>query len=100
MGSFIANLYLNGLRAGADVAKINGVVAIFFDEYRTYVDFAIDCKHLNWYVSAALIHEVVRRSLRQQDEERLQLMDKVIALSNRYSTFCQQGVNGKSHAIP
>jgi Phosphotransferase enzyme family len=97
-GSFIANLYLNGLRAGAKVRKIDEVVAVFCDEYYCSVNFAINCKQLNWYISAALIHEVVRRSLRQQDEERLQLMDKVIELSNRYSTFCHQDINGKSHA--
>ncbi len=90
VGSFIANLYLNGLREGYDVSKIDGIVAIFVHEYSAAASHAIDHAKLNWYIAAALIHEVLRRSLRQQCNERLKHIDAYIAISNRYSTLCKE----------
>jgi Phosphotransferase enzyme family len=98
LGSFVANLYLNGLRAGADVAEIDNVVAIFCDEYCYAVDFDVNRVQLNWYISAALLHEVVRRSLRQQDEDRLRQVCKIIDLSKHYSALCRGYINSKNHA--
>jgi aminoglycoside phosphotransferase (APT) family kinase protein len=92
IGSFMANLYLNGLRFGSDVAQINEVVALFCNEYCAVVDWAVDYAKLNWYIAAALIHEVVRRSLRQQNEERLKQVGAIIELSNRYSLLCSESI--------
>jgi aminoglycoside phosphotransferase (APT) family kinase protein len=92
IGSFVANLYLNGLRFGSDVAQINEVAALFCDEYCASVDWAVDYAKLNWYIAAALIHEVVRRSLRQQNEERLKQVSAIIELSNRYSLLCSESI--------
>ncbi len=98
IGSFVANLYLNGLRAGAEVTEIDNVVAIFCDEYGCAVDFAVNRVQLSWYISAALLHEVVRRSLRQQDEERLKQVIRIIDLSEHYSALCHSNNDGNSHA--
>lgn len=94
VGSFIANLYLNGLRFGTDVAKINEVVTLFCDGYGTAIDWEIDYAKLNWYIAATLIHEVVRRSLRQQSVERLNQIGTIIELSNHYSVLCRKDING------
>jgi hypothetical protein len=91
IGSFVANLYLNGLRAGTPVDKIDWVVSIFCREYFTAIAWDADETKLNWYISAALIYEVVRRSIRQQDQERLQHLNAFIDLSERYSAVCCKG---------
>lgn len=98
IGSFVANLYLNGLRAGAEITEIDNVVAIFCDEYCCAVDFVVNRIQLNWYISAALVHEVVRRSLRQQDEERLKQVGRIIDLSKRYSALCHSDNDGNYYA--
>lgn len=99
VGSFIANLYLNGLRAGAYVPQIDKVVTQFCTEYCAAVNWVVDGDKLNWYISAALIHEVVRRSLRQQNLERLQLVSAVIELSNRYGALCRYGMRGINNEL-
>lgn len=98
IGSFVANLYLNGLRFGSSVAEIDKVVAIFCNEYCAAVDWVVDHAKLTWYISAALIHEVVRRSLRQQDVERLKQVGAIIELSNHYSALCRKDISGGSYA--
>jgi aminoglycoside phosphotransferase (APT) family kinase protein len=92
IGSFVANLYLNGLRFGSDVAQINEVVALFCDGYCAAVDWPVDYAKLNWYIAAALIHEIVRRSLRQQNEDRLKQVSAIIELSKRYSLLCSESI--------
>jgi hypothetical protein len=94
VGSFVANLYLNGLRVGSNVLEIDKVVTQFCTEYCAAVDWGVDHNKLNWYISAALIHEVVRRSLRQQNKERLQQVSSVIELSNRYGALCRSRIGG------
>ncbi|CAG7857451.1 hypothetical protein MCAMS1_02276 [biofilm metagenome] len=94
-GSFIANLYLNGLRAGAAIAEIDSIVAAFINEYNAAMGGGLNINQLNWYIAAALIHEVLRRSLRQQSTERLKHIDAYLAISNHYSILCQEG---KSYA--
>ncbi len=90
VGSFIANLYLNGLREGSDISVIDGIVANFVHEYSATASHAIDYAKLNWYIAAALIHEVLRRSLRQQCSDRLKHLDAYITISNRYSALCKE----------
>lgn len=91
-GSFIASLYLNGLLAGAERAQIDTVVAVFRAKYGVAVGWAVDSAKLNWYIAAALIHEVVRRSLRQQNPQRLMHLSTIIELSNHYSALCRQQI--------
>lgn len=91
-GSFIANLYLNGIRAGSGINEIDEVVSIFIKEYCIALDFDVDTFKLSWYIAAALIHEVLRRSLRQQSQERLKYLDDYIALSRRYNALCLKGI--------
>jgi thiamine kinase-like enzyme len=91
-GSFVANLYLNGLRAGSAINEIDEVVSIFIKEYGVALGFTLDMTKLNWYIAAALIHEVLRRSLRQQSQERLKYLDDYIALSRRYNALCLEGI--------
>ena len=98
IGSFVANLYLNGLRFGSTVAEIDKVVAIFCNEYCAAVDWVVDHAKLTWYISAALIHEVVRRSLRQQNVERLKQVGAIIKLSNHFSALCRKDISGASYA--
>ena len=98
IGSFVANLYLNGLRFGSTVAEIDKVVVIFCNEYSAAVDWVVDHAKLNWTISATLIYEVVRRSLRQQNVERLKQVGAIIELSNHYSALCRKDISGGSYA--
>lgn len=95
-GSFIANLYLNGLLAGADRVEIEPVVAVFRAEYFAAVGGAVEPTQLNWYIAAALIHEVLRRSLRQQNPQRLQHLNAFIELSHDYLARCNLQIAGTS----
>ena len=91
-GSFIANFYLNGLRVGSTVTEIDQVVVLFIGNYKATVTWFVDDRKLNWYIAAALIHEVLRRSLRQQETERLYHNETYIAISHRYLTLCREGI--------
>lgn len=88
-GSFIANLYLNGLRFGSSVREVDHVAAIFIEAYCDAMDREIDTSKLHWFISAALIHEVLRRSLRQQDQGRIRQMGHYISVSHRYLALCR-----------
>lgn len=92
LGSFIANLYLNGLRTGAGIADIDGVAAMIVKEYGVTASFNGAAVKLNWYIASALIHEVLRRSLRQHSIERLNHVNAYLELSKRYSALCSQGI--------
>jgi Phosphotransferase enzyme family len=83
-GSFIANLYLNGLRAGAKMEDISDFADRFLADYTALLQWTWRTEELYWYISAALIHEVLRRSIRQQDEERLALNAVILAASEDY----------------
>ena len=89
IGSFVANLYLNGLRAGSSVTEIDAVVSLFIGEYKSVVTSLIDDRKLYWYIAAALIHEVLRRSLRQQESGRIQHKETYLEISHRYLIKCQ-----------
>lgn len=89
IGSFIANLYLNGLRAGSTVTEIDQVVVCFIEEYKATVAWLVDDGKLYWYIAAALIHEVLRRSLRQQDRERIKHNENFIDISHSYMAKCR-----------
>lgn len=89
IGSFIANLYLNGLRAGSTVTEIDQVVECFIEEYKATVAWLVDDGKLYWYIAAALIHEVLRRSLRQQDRERIKHNENFIDISHSYMAKCR-----------
>lgn len=89
LASFVANLYLNGLRADSTIAEIDEVVWHFIDEYKYCVTWFNQLQFI-WYISAALLHEILRRSLLQQDTNRLKVNDAIIALSCRYSTLCHE----------
>jgi hypothetical protein len=90
-GSFIANMYLNGLRADAAIVEIDNIIAAFVNEYNAAMGGKLNISKLNWYIAAALIHEVLRRSLRQQSTERLRHIEAYLAISNRYSVLCREG---------
>ena len=83
-GSFIANIYLNGLCANADFAAIDAVAAQLIVAYSAAMGYEGHANKLNWYIAAALIHEVLRRSLRQQNPERLQHLASYIKISQGY----------------
>lgn len=83
-GSFIANIYLNGLCASADLAAIDEVAAQLIAAYSAAMGYEGHPNKLNWYIAAALIHEVLRRSLRQQNPERLQHLCSYIKISQGY----------------
>jgi Phosphotransferase enzyme family len=85
-GSFIANIYLNGLCANADIAAIDAVTAQLIAAYSAAMGYEGHVNKLNWYIAAALIHEVLRRSLRQQNPERLQHLASFIKISQGYCT--------------
>lgn len=87
IGSFIANVYLNGLRAGAGMGEIENFIIAFLDSYGQSVNWKVGRIRLAWHISAALLHEVLRRSIRQQDTERMQIAAKIITVSENY---CQQ----------
>ena len=83
-GSFIANIHLNGLCAGAEPAEIGAVAETLIREYSAAMPGIFDQIRFNWHLSAAFIHEVLRRSLRQQNELRLRHLGKYLELSRRY----------------
>ncbi len=84
IGSFIANVYLNGLRAKANQYSIDAFINEFIHNYSRMVEWQLDRFKLDWYVSAALIHEVIRRSFRQQDGEKMLLASAIVDVSERY----------------
>jgi hypothetical protein len=87
-GSLIANFYLNGLRAGNTVPEIDTAVDAFIAIYAESIPWPIDRARLNWYIADALLHEVLRRSLRQYDEQRLQHSRTYLDLSERFLACC------------
>lgn len=87
VASLIANFYLNGLRAGNSVAEIDAIVETLTHAYLALVPWPIDQARLNWYIAAALIHEVLRRSIRQCDEQRLLHIESYLDISERFLAF-------------
>lgn len=84
LASLIANLYLNGLREGADLQKIHSLANRLVIAYRHYGTHVVVLSSLRWQVAAALLHEVLRRGLRQLDTRRMAHLQTYLALSERY----------------
>lgn len=91
IGSLIANFYLNGLRANFTMNEIETIVKPFTDKYLNLIPWPINQACLHWYTAAAFIHEVLRRTLRQCDEQRMGYIDAYIELSECYLRLCQTG---------
>lgn len=81
VGSFITSLYLNAIREGVNDAEVKCVVEAFFAEYCARVPWCVSRAVAHWYIAAAFVHESVRRSLRQQDSERMRNIDAYLTLS-------------------
>ncbi len=92
VGSLLANFYLNGIRAGQDFRQVEPLVDAFIRAYAEQVPWAADIPRLRWYIAAALIHEVVRRGLRQNDSVRIGLCGDFLAISRRYEQLCREAL--------
>ncbi|WP_415878458.1 phosphotransferase [Methylomonas sp. TEB] len=90
LASLIANIYLNGIRDAASIESIHPLVNRLVLSYQRYRRQTLNLAELRWQVSATLIHEVVRRSLRQLDETRLKQIKCYLALSDMYAARCGQ----------
>jgi hypothetical protein len=82
VGSLAANLYLQGIRAGTDPVLVDRVVESFVGFYSQRVSYSVAA--WRWHTAAALLHEVLRRGLRQRDGDRMALFDTFVSLSERY----------------
>ncbi len=91
MGSLIANFYLNGLRVDYSIAEIDAMVEALLQRYSQVISWPVDRARLNWYIASAFIHEVLRRSIRQRDVQRMQYIEDFVQLSARYLTLSQTG---------
>ncbi|MBD9360812.1 aminoglycoside phosphotransferase family protein [Methylomonas fluvii] len=90
LASLIANIYLNGIRDAASIESIHPLVNRLVLSYQRHRQQTLSLTDLRWQVAAALIHEVVRRSLRQLDETRLKQIKRYLALSDMYAAHCGQ----------
>jgi len=90
LASLIANLYLNGIRDAALIESIHPLVNRLVLSYQRHRRETLSLADLRWQVAAALIHEVVRRSLRQLDETRLKQIKHYLALSDMFAARCGQ----------
>ncbi|WP_445369656.1 phosphotransferase family protein [Methylomonas sp. BW4-1] len=88
LASLIANIYLNGIRDAASIESIHPLVNRLALSYQRHRRQVLNLAELRWQVAAALIHEVVRRSLRQLDETRLKQIKRYLALSDIYAALC------------
>jgi len=84
LGSFIANLYYNGIRIGCDVFGMESQVEAFCLVYSEQVDWAVSQNSLRWHIAAAFIYEIVRRSLRQSNERRMKHINQYLDLCEQY----------------
>lgn len=85
IGSLVANIYRNGLQEGRKSSDIDAMVGSFLKAYEQSISFGISHSRLNWYISAALVHEVIRRLLRQQHFSGLAHLSQYMDLSRRYA---------------
>jgi hypothetical protein len=89
LASLIANLYLNGLREGCPAEDIHSLVRELVRAYGESRGRRMALQRLRWHVAAALIHEVLRRSLRQLDSRRMAHLQAYLDLSDHYSEACR-----------
>jgi hypothetical protein len=92
LGSLIANVYLHALREGRQAGDAHRTVRVLAGAYRRAASHALPWQRLRWHVAAALLHEVLRRSLRQLDQRRLELVPAFLELSNHYAALLEQPV--------
>jgi hypothetical protein len=94
IGSLIANFYRCGLYAGRAISCIDSLVNKFLRYYQEAITWEIDLPRLNWYIAAALVHEVIRRTLRQRQDVGLKHIPAHLELSKRYAGLAtKEGVN-------
>jgi hypothetical protein len=85
LASLVANLYLNGLRAAADdtaIEPIEPIVAYLLAAYTKRT--AIPPTHLRWHIAAAMVYQVLRRSIRQRNARRLRHVAAYLCIGERY----------------
>lgn len=87
LASLITNIHINGLYAGCHPETINTIVGALRAAYRDLVPYPVSVPHLNWYIAAAFIHEVTRRSMRQLDATRLRHLHDYLDLSEQYASL-------------
>ena len=87
LAGLIANLYLNGLREGCHAGRIHPVVRAVVRAYRQASTQGVPLSRLRWHVAAAVIHEVIRRSLRQLDEQRMEHLQAYLELSDTFASL-------------
>ncbi|MFQ5589502.1 MAG: hypothetical protein ACE5F7_11765, partial [Nitrospiria bacterium] len=63
---------------------LHALVAEFCRVYTAQVEWDVPLSRLHWHIAAAFIHEIIRRSIRQQHAERLKYMRQYLDLSERY----------------
>ena len=78
-------MYRNGLQAGRESSDIDNMVGLFLKAYEQSISCGISHSRLNWYISAALVHEVIRRLLRQRHSSGLAHLSQYMDLSRRYA---------------
>ena len=82
LGSLVGNLYLNGLRMGTDPGLTERIVERLISAYTQRV--ATPMRWAHWHIAAAMIYEVLRRSIRQRNADRLQHARAYLRVSQRY----------------
>jgi aminoglycoside phosphotransferase (APT) family kinase protein len=87
LASLIANIYLNGIRETASIESIHPLVNRLVLSYQRSSRHTVCLSVLRWQIAAALIHEVIRRSLRQMDEQRIRHIKRYLALSDIYAAL-------------
>ena len=84
LGSLIANIYLNGIRAGCHRDRIREAVDVLCRTYADCVPWSLSWPQVDWHTAAAFIHEVTRRSIRQLDDQRVQYISEYLDLCERF----------------
>ncbi len=84
IGSLVSYFYRNGLQAGRDIDYVDNIVAVFLEHFENAVSWRVCRSQLSWFIAAALIHEVIRRLLRQRHEQGLKHLNSYFDLSKRF----------------
>jgi hypothetical protein len=90
IGSLVTNFYRNGLHAGRSLIFTDDIVDSFLAAYEESISWKIDHSHLNWFIAAAFVHEVIRRILRQRHELGLAHIKTYLELSERYAELAAE----------
>ena len=84
VGSFIAGLYYRGLLETLPLATIERLAITFCRSYLQACPYPNDEPALRWYTAAALINERAFRSVTRLKSGRLELLDDLITLAERF----------------